>query len=169
MNKVFKKIAQYFSLLKNFGLLWILRRIIYAVTQKAGLSKLRSPRGRWSQDPNRLFYPTPHFPDSSLHTQAKINSWFYAGLKYPKNYFAIGDLDPKRPAVERNELKTFSLMKRGTLRYFNNYSVETGSPILWHLHPITKTTISNELHWSSINDFGHGDIKIFGLATALLH
>ena len=161
MNEVFKKIAQYFSLLKNFGLLWILRRIIYAITQKVGLLKTRSPRGRWSADPISSFYQTFDNSRSPLSTAVKANPWFYAGIHYPKEFLSFKNRRLGQPDVKSDRQRTFALMKNGMLRYFNKHLVDTKSPILWHLHPITKTTINNELHWSAIDDFGHGDIKWF--------
>lgn len=159
MNKVLKKLTQYFSLLKNFGLLWILRRTIYAVTQKAGLSTLRSPQGRWSADPARSFYQIFDNSKSPLSTAIKLNPWFHTRIQYPKELLSLATRKHGQPSAKSDEQSTFDLMKNGKLRYFNKHLVDTEFPILWHLHPITKTTINNELHWSSINDFGHGDIK----------
>ena len=161
MNEALEKIVQYVSLLKNFRLLWILRRIIYAITQKIGLLETRSPRGRWSTDPVRSFYRTFDCSQSPLSVAVKENPWFHTGIQYPKEFLSLENLKIGQPDGKSEEQKTFALMKNGKLRYFNKHLVDTKSPIPWHLHPITRTTIDNELHWSSINDFGHGDIKWF--------
>lgn len=63
---------------------------------------------------------------------------------------------------------------QGEFRYFESMSVRVGLPPDWHSNPFSGQRASADRHWSQIDDFGCGDIKIiwepsrFGFTYALV-
>jgi asparagine synthase (glutamine-hydrolysing) len=48
----------------------------------------------------------------------------------------------------------------GWMRFFECHRVKTGRPPVWHQNAWTKTELPADRHWSEIDDFASGDIKV---------
>jgi hypothetical protein len=53
-----------------------------------------------------------------------------------------------------------SLLLQGQLRYFSHQLTPVSDPPDWFVNPETGVEFPNKGHWSTIGDFGHGDIKL---------
>jgi hypothetical protein len=53
-----------------------------------------------------------------------------------------------------------SLLLQGQLRYFSHQQTPVSDPPDWFVHSETGVEFPNRGHWSTIGDFGHGDIKL---------
>ena len=60
------------------------------------------------------------------------------------------------------------------MRYFQQTPAKIGFPPAWHQNPFSQQNAATDTHWSQINDFAYGDIKIiweasrFGFVYALV-
>lgn len=76
--------------------------------------------------------------------------------------------------VDAAAMRTAGIIGEGSLRIadsilkgqfpFFGYSVKLGFPPQWQHHPVTRATAPSE-HWSELNEFGFGDIKLWWEAS----
>jgi len=56
--------------------------------------------------------------------------------------------------------KDASLLLEGKVRYFSHQLFDAGSPPNWFINPESGHAFPNDRHWSSLDDFSNGDIKL---------
>ena len=86
--------------------------------------------------------------------------WFKYTLPVSKPIvgdFFSGDLIPD---VDINHPKDASLLLEDKVRYFSHQLFDVGSPPNWFIDPESNGIFPNDEHWSSIDDFSNGDIKL---------
>lgn len=62
--------------------------------------------------------------------------------------------------VDINPPKDASLLLDGKMRYFSHQLFDVGSPPNWFIDPESNTAFPKDRHWSSLDDFTNGDIKL---------
>ena len=89
------------------------------------------------------------------------SSWFKFALpisKHPiEGDFFIGSLISN---LAINCPKDASSLLEGKMRYFSHQLFDVGSPPNWFIDPESNSIFQNDRHWSSIDDFSNGDIKL---------
>jgi hypothetical protein len=78
-------------------------------------------------------------------SQPIVGGFFSGGL--------IPNTDIKYP-------KDASLLLEGKVRYFSHQLFDVGSPPNWFIDPESGHAFPNDRHWSSLDDFSNGDIKL---------
>ena len=88
------------------------------------------------------------------------SSWFKYALPISKpivgDFFSgsfISNVDINRP-------KDASSLLEGKMRYFSHQLFDVMSPPNWFIDPESNGIFPNDKHWSSIDDFSNGDIKL---------
>jgi len=88
------------------------------------------------------------------------SSWFKYALPISKSIvgdFFSGSLISK---VDMNRPKDSSLLLEGKMRYFSHQLFDVRSPPNWFIDPESNSIFPNYKHWSRIDDFSNGDIKL---------
>lgn len=82
----------------------------------------------------------------NLPISKPISGEFFSGsLEFKKN------LDPPKDAL---------LLIKMKMRYFSNELININNPPNWFIHPELNNVFPKESHWSEIDDFSRGDIKL---------
>jgi len=87
--------------------------------------------------------------------------WYRKSL--PIEQSATGPFFTGTTATQKPELSypdDAPLLLEGKLCYFSSQLHTVGSPPDWFFNPIEKDCFPSEGHWSTIDDFNHGDIKL---------
>ncbi len=167
------KARQIQQLWQHFGPEWLAYRLTYATRLRTGMLRRSIPATDWPSQPLGGFLKNPALkePESYLnYRREQAPSFFFtpSSRSLYQPCFARWDKENTGPLDLSDEIA------RGTLRYFDHTPVQTGFPPDWHLNPFTKERAPADRHWSEINDFDHGDIKIiweasrFGFAFTLV-
>ena len=146
------------DLLRHQGISWAAFRARYAIRKRLGSLERRAPAKPWDA----------WSVDDLAEGPGLVATWLDGRLRGGGPRFLIdpADRDEVRsvapawdeagdPVVENAER-----IVRGRLRYFGNEWLDVGSPPDWHRNPVTGQTAPADRHWSRIDDFGHGDIKL---------
>lgn len=166
---------------RYFGVPWLAYRLGYAARRRAGLLECRTPVAEWSDRPLRLF-----LTDAQL-AEPRVYADYRRRAGYPF-FFRTSDRELYRPffaAWDRTGLTPLQLAEeigQGRFRYFGQAAASLafpredvrGSLPDWHADPFTGQRAPADRHWSRIDEFGHGDIKViwelsrFGFAYTLV-
>ena len=134
------------AVLRAHGPRWLLYRLGYAIRLKGGFLARRTPVRQWKE----LSF------DSSLKGQDSFrSSRFFFNPVTRANYqsfFARFD-------SERNPVIGADQITQGKFPHFSHHVLLRGIPPKWHLNPFTGESIDSTRHWSTVPDFGKGDIK----------
>jgi len=133
--------------LKYLGPAWVAFRLKYEVLRKSGLLEKRMPPGTWntvrdigaefSRPSGRFFFT----PDARSAYRIFLNSFDGEG-GLPQ---AIREADN---------------IKQGRFGQFSSNYVDIGFPPPWNVNTRTGEAVPSGIHWSRIDDFGAGDIKL---------
>jgi asparagine synthase (glutamine-hydrolysing) len=168
-----RKVHHIRQLWHYFGPEWLAYRLSYAARLRMGLLRHQIPVTEWADQPlsNSLSSPTLAESESYLkyrHSQAPPFFFNPSHRENYRSYFAGWDGEAITPMLLGDEIA------RGTLRYFEHTTAQVGFPPDWHSNPFSGQKVPADRHWSRINDFGYGDIKIiwepsrFGFVYALV-
>ncbi len=148
------------SLWRHFGLRWLLFRLGYAARRRAGWYRWRYPVTTWDDHP-----PQAWLADPALAVPAAYGR--YRRTQAPPFFFAPDDrprLAPFFPAWDAGAvlapLAEAAALGEGRWRLFGGLWLELGWPPDWHRHPWTGQTFPATTHWSAIDEFAQGDIKL---------
>ena len=161
------------QLLRHFGPWWLLYRARYARQMRRGALRARLPAKSWSAAPLAGFLRTASQGDADRYFQHRRQSappFFFDAAKVIESRATLAPWDngPTRPGQMAEKLA------RGTMCYFSRADLETGFPPDWHKNYATGTRLASRAHWSEIDDFSSGDIKLvwepnrFAVAFALV-
>lgn len=138
----------YINIIKEYGFFWLFNRFLYAVKIKF-----------------LQFFPVMDFLFEKnnqikrldiIEINEKIIEKFLDNLPLEKKQEIISIADN---AIE------------GKILTFSNKTIDYGSPIDWHTHPISKITIDKNKKWFQIPDFDkdRGDVKYIWEASRFSH
>lgn len=136
---------------------WLLFRIAYAARQTAGWDARRSPVSTWEAQPLGRFLvsgvPSEPAPYHTFRVGAQAR--FFLPACTPGDA-VFSDWDSGRPDV----LASAGRILAGEFQYFGNGHIHCGMPPKWHLDPFSGRGATADGHWSRIDEFAAGDIKL---------
>jgi asparagine synthase (glutamine-hydrolysing) len=148
-----------FYLLKYFGLKWLFFRLAYALKLRLGYFKRMLPCSSWNEHPLKESLKDINLADTEAYCK-------YRKENAPRFFFAPEDRKSFIPffqEFDKNATTPLILsdkLKKGIFRYFSKQEFQIGFPPDWFINPLTGEHAPNKRHWSEINDFKFGDIKI---------
>lgn len=157
-----QKLADLFSIVRCYGLDWLVARLWYELKVRSGLQVLRLPKRSWRCD--------------------ELSHWLSPGVPSEPQAYADYRRQHRPPFFFRQEdramygehlrgilgktgsqalLEEADNIRRGCWRYFFAQWGDLGIPPDWHLNPFTGQRTSPTAHWSRIPVFSRatGDIK----------
>lgn len=138
-----------YFLVKEYGFLWILFRVIYLLKLKFKLFK--------------IFLPSKSFDEiNTIEVDKRKLKELLSDNYLPFNVHSINEYY-KHKSKEQKELiiERANQISEGKIYSFNGLTIDYNFPISWFRNPLDKSTFEKKLHWSEIPDFGEGgDIKI---------
>lgn len=144
---------------RDMGPRWLAYRLSYAARLRLGQLQRQMPSTDWDARPLSGFFSQANLaePEQYLdYRRSAARPFFFTPRDRQRYepYFAAWDKEGRTPLDECDEIA------QGRLRYFGKVAVQTGFPPDWHRNPFTGLKVRADLHWSKIDDFGNGDIKI---------
>jgi asparagine synthase (glutamine-hydrolysing) len=156
---VLDKLRALFSLLRQFGLRWMLFRAGYALRMKLGILSLQMPAYEWDDRPLRTWLkpgvpaePAEHAAWRQLHSPRFLFDELPALPQHPS-------WNPEMAVEEAERILA------GELHYFEHTPFHVGFPPDWQLDPLAKVRAPAQKHWSKIPDYGEYDIKFIWEAS----
>jgi hypothetical protein len=154
-----RTIRHFRQLWHYLGPAWLAYRLSYAVRLRTGLMQCQLPATDWNAHRLNSFLNNPDLiePESYLN---------YRRNKAPSFFFSASDRQQYRPFFANwdgesiTSLVLCDSLGKGILRYFERISAQVGFPPDWHTNPFTGQQVPADRHWSRINDFSYGDIKV---------
>ena len=146
------------SLVNQFGIKWILSRLIRSLSIKSNLMKLRCPNVSWTHIFSKDIFNHKNYANPSNYKSFKISqniNFLHLTSKTVnyRYYFKLWDTKTTNPIIEAE------LLRNGRLKLFGHFYLTDKFPPNWHYDFLQKTDFPNDTHWSKISDFGFGDIK----------
>ncbi|MGD2252865.1 MAG: alginate lyase family protein [Anaerolineales bacterium] len=152
---------------------WLAYRLGYAWRRRTGGLRRRLPALPWDDLPFPDFLSDAGLADPAAYLE-------YRRFQAPTFFFNVRDRQRYRellPAWDGKQSSPLVLsdeIGRGKFRLFGHHAADLGLPPDWHVNPLTGDRAPVDRHWSQIDDFGFGDIKViwetsrFGAAYALV-
>lgn len=119
-------------ILKELGPRWVAFRIRYALSRKLGLLERRCPLAEWG-----------NAPEGAWKVGATLGGVGFRGL------------DEGGKGGDEAEA-----ILQGRFRFFSCHDLEAGMPPDWFRDPFHDQRYPSEGHWSRLDDFSRGDIKL---------
>lgn len=144
---------------KVFGPAWLAYRLGYALRLRTGVFRYQLPATSWTAQPLSDFFRDPALaePERYLaYRREKCRQFFFTSadrLRY-QSVLKTWDLDGKSAVATADKLS------QGVFTYFAHTLVATGYPPDWHRSPFSESAPVRDHHWSEIDDFAAGDIKL---------
>ncbi len=114
---------------------------------------------RWDQRPHASFVDdsTIFVPDVYYEYRLKAAPRF---LMVPDDRCRYGTFLAQWNEDGEGPIKQSAKILKGGLKFFNHNWIATRFPAEWHKNPVTSQNVPSSKHWSTINEFGYGDIKL---------
>lgn len=156
-----------------FGPGWLAYRLSYAARLRVGLLRRQMSAKDWEAQPLGAFLSdsTLAEPEAYLdYRRSQSPPFLFDPSERPRfrPYFAQWDREGRTPLKEADEIG------QGVLHYFEHTEAQVGFPPRWLANPFTGEHAPGDFHWTQIDDFGYGDIKViwepnrFGFTYALV-
>ena len=158
MQKLLRKARQINQLRQAFGWNWLSFRVVYWLKQKTGVFERQLPAAEWDHLPLSAFLKQPALagPEEYLaRRRSEAPQFFFS----PQDRAVFAPLLAAWDTPENNPQTAADQIAQGIWRYFEHRVVTSTCPPDWHANPITGERVPENVHWSRIGDFGHGDIK----------
>lgn len=136
------------SLLTEYGLPWVFYRSLYSAKLKV-MSAIPVSEKMFEKK-----------------VQVKRADIFNLNIKPIEKFLnGISEVKQKEIVLQANHAI------QGKIKGFSSIELDYGSPINWHLNPITEKVVDRSLKWYQIPDFDQerGDIKVIWEASRLTH
>lgn len=138
---------------------WLAQRLHHMLRLRSGYLRARLPAKDWSAWPLSSLYRDPALaePEACLeHRRQAAPPFFFSpsDRRRFQPFFARWDSRGTSP------LRVAGDLERGRMVYFGHMPVETGFPPDWHRNPLTDQRAPQDLHWSQLDEFAFGDIKV---------
>ena len=151
-------------LLRHFGPEWLIFRLRYALRRRSGSLRRLLPVTTWADqsldtlfadtqlaDPERLARTREEYPVPFFFSERDRSQW--------QPLFAQWDEAATSPVPVADGLT------EGVFRLFEHLEINLGRPPNWHLNPVTGEEFPRDRHWTEIEDFAGGDIKLIWEAS----
>lgn len=154
-----KRIAFYFALIKKMTPAWFFFRARYAFLKKSGFLRIKIPQKNWEKIKVHAF--------SFVFDKDTDFLSFFKKKEVDGPQFLFSNSD----YIQWPNLESLSIDKETVIRqanaicqgvhvYFGCYEIKTGFFPDWHKNYFTGERGPTTLHWSKIDDFSFGDIKV---------
>ena len=153
------KLRVLWYLYRYLGAGWLAYRLGYALCIRTGWLRRQIPVKSWQEQPLAGFLADASLVDPQAYLawrKAYARKFFFDPtdrLDY-QPVFARWDRDGAAAVQEADDLA------HGNFLYFRHTSAQAGWPPDWHRNPFTGQSLPAGRHWSQIDDFQDGDIKI---------
>ena len=144
---------------KVFGPTWLAYRLGYAFRLRTGVFRYQLPAKRWEDQPLALFLRDPALAEPQHYMQYRRD----AALPF---FFTEADQLQYQPLLKTWESKgkgSVAVADRcayGMFPHFSHTAVALGYPPNWHRNLFSGKETPRDCHWSDIDDFAAGDIKL---------
>lgn len=150
---------QAWQVLRWLGPHWLLFRGAYALRQRSGWDAWRLPVSTWDAVPLAAVLRDRATAEPAAYRafrrQSAVRFFFPSGPPAEsRSRFAAWDTEPSEAC------QTADRIKRGEFRFFEHSWIPCGLPPRWHQNPLTGQTAPAAGHWSRVDEFGSGDIKL---------
>jgi hypothetical protein len=167
------KLKVFAYLYRYFGPGWLTYRLGYAFRIRSGWLQRQIPATSWEEQPFAGFLVDASLVDPKAYLEwrkAHAPKFFFKPTDRAafQLYFIQWDREDTRSVQEADDLTD------GNFRCFRHTLVQAGWPPDWHRNPFTGQQLPADRHWSRIDDFSYGDIKViwdlnrFGFVYALV-
>ena len=153
------RLTQAWQVWRCFGTRWVCFRAAYALRQKSGWDAWRQPVVLWDAEPLAATLrdgslASPEAYHAYRQQSAPRFLFSPARLAEGRSHFPGWDAESEGPnyAAER--------ISRGEFPFFDHTWIQCGRPPDWHRNPCTGQRAPAEGHWSRLDEFGSGDIKL---------
>jgi hypothetical protein len=149
------KLRRCAQLLRHMGPRWVGYRVGYALQQKLGVVRRRSPLRAWGDVPleSLMRQATDAAPQQVYQRIRESGQFFFSVSDRPVLGPMLCAFDTAEWTAERLEE-----LQAGKLRYFSGKPVACGWPPRWHRTKEGAEAPAN-VHFSRLHEFGYGDIK----------
>lgn len=159
MNRLVTKLHLAWNLLRFLGPSWLFYRLSYAAQRRLGYMRRQLPATMWDTQTLDTLLQTPALADSEAYLayrRSQAPPFFFAPHQREQyqSWFPLWDAGRPSPVSLSDELD------HGIFRYFGHIPLSAGFPPDWHTNLFNGLRPSSTLHWSQMDDFGHGDIKV---------
>lgn len=147
------------TLARTLGPRWVLYRAKHGAQLRTGLIERRLPASTWSEASlaHELIDPTLADPDAYLaYRQQAAPAFFFT----PENRAAFAPLLRAWDTPDENPVRRADDLKAGVFRFFSRTSYELGISPEWNRNVVTGQVAPRDRHWSRLDDFSSGDIKV---------
>jgi len=144
---------------RYLGFSWLAYRLGYEARRRTGLLERRTPITPWPAQPLRTFLTDTKLADPRAYLD-------YRRSQAPAFFFRASDRYRYRPLLtgwDQAGTSSVSLadgVSGGEFRYFQHQIARPGSPPDWHTNPFTGQHAPTHQHWSRVDEFAYGDIKV---------
>src|SRR5438093_4604228 len=147
------------QMLRHFGPRWVLFQVEHRLKQRLGWFERVLPVRSWETQPLSSFLGDPALakPACYLNHRRSCGARFFF---QPNQRVEFRDRLHKLDAGGDTVVREAQEATQGVFRYFGYHKISVGMPPAWHCNPFSGDSIPNREHWSRIDDFGHGDIKL---------
>jgi hypothetical protein len=148
------------ELLRHFGPGWVAYRAWYAFQLRSGWLRRQTPSFEWAARPLAAWLSDPQLADPARYFDYRCKAapafFFQPDQRAAfRDYFMAWD-----QASDRTPIGLAEAVQRGEFTYFDHTNAATGLPPDWHANPFTGQRAPSDRHWSIIDDFSFGDIKL---------
>ncbi len=154
------KVNQIHQLWQHFGSDWLMYRAGYAARKRLGFMRKKLPATTWDAQPLESFLNDAALAQGERYQDFRrfqAPDFFFNASSRPffQPHFAAWD-----KAITRTPIQLSEQLAGGEMLYFERTLAQTGFPPDWYANPFTGKRAPADLHWSEIEDFDYGDIKI---------
>jgi hypothetical protein len=143
--------------LKYFGINWLLFRLWYFIKIKFGIVRYQTRQSQWVQYSLENILSHTHILNTAHYIE-------YRSEHSPGFFFSHTDKVSYRRLLsgwdDRILKNNINDLENGYFRFFSYLKLYTGFPPDWHKNYTSNKRYFHNAHWSTINDFEGGDIKI---------
>lgn len=129
------------------------------INQKSGLLERRMRATPWGNSSLARFVTDRSLTEANEYRAYRLNSGPHFFVK-SDDRAASRALLREWDQSEVSPIRNSNRILKGELQFFSRTWIKAGLPFEWHRNPVTSQTIPSSQHWSSINEFGYGDIKL---------
>jgi Heparinase II/III-like protein/Heparinase II/III N-terminus len=170
---VIRQALNSYDLIRCFGLSWLKERLRYEFRLRSGRLLRQTPVGKWGEKPLEGLSRNINqaCPERYREYRRRSSPAFFFD---PNDRIRFSTLFSGWDRGGSNSLLQAEGMKKGIFFYFGRTPVTWPFPPDWHRNPFTGQRAPADRHWSRIDDFGFGDIKViwemnrFGFAYTLV-
>lgn len=153
------RLSKSYYLVRYFGVRWILYRIFYIVQNKSGWLSRKAPAQSWDDiEIERAIGEAGLIEEQTYFRYRQDNApKFFFDPRDQSRYreiFSSGNGFSDRCVGEADRIL------KGEFLFFGHQWRSLGFPPDWHKNAFTDELAPKDVHWSRIDEFAYGDVKI---------